>query len=727
MDDLMEIDFTKKDDATPTDTADQMETEYSPGFDVTPTSTTAPPANTFRTPANVSRTNQTARQSQPMPIARRDPADTDGYMSMKPVGSSDSKQSQSIVTSPRSHPNASPSNLSTSPTKPTTATTQRATLQAMRSTQSINGSSVDVTDDYMMSPVNTRSFSRVPSQNTSYQAPAPATNSSTPDGYMEMSFANRSQTNNNNNNNNSMTQSLERQRQSSSSSISSSNEYINMNFSSIPRTSSASSDCSSTSSLDPPSSSITPFDYRNSRLRSNPITIVGKKSPPSQHTAKQTMGNQPSSNMHAYVSAKAPTPGHLHLNTTTTGTVPSNLPQQMDATNDASVTTPNTSIIFPFSPNSPSGGSNRSNLSSQQQQQSQQPSVDQRNRVNGLTPLDTLSSDYADMTLGSVKNSSTMRATGPVLSPKENIKKLKSSFFAGSSTSEQRPHTNDVHRLPLHDNRWNQSNGPTQNRMNAAENSDYAIMNPIIAKSILATEPAPSSHQQQSTQVNRPLFGTTMGATKKTALVTSNNNPDKVLANTQVKTSFDGFKPITSKADEEAGHPKSGTTTPTTSTAFNRQHSMPVDKHRKPSADNGAYEMLELRASTSTQSMNAGRLTRPSSVNSEKTTFAQLMRPNSANSERQSNSTFSLASTPLNESVTSVGSSSHCSSGTITRPQSSSFLSSGSECGQSRSSSVISVIEQTSQTNSNMMTSRPPSVSSERELHYASLGKLSTT
>lgn len=65
-----------------------------------------------------------------------------------------------------------------------------------------------------------------------------------------------------------------------------------------------------------------------------------------------------------------------------------------------------------------------------------------------------------------------------------------------------------------------------------------------------------------------------------------------------------------------------------------------------------------------------------------------------------------------------------CGSGTIGRPQSSTFLSSGSEYSQSsRPSSVVSVIEQQTQNSqtATAITSRPPSVSSERELHYASL------
>jgi len=199
------------------------------------------------------------------------------------------------------------------------------------------------------------------------------------------------------------------------------------------------------------------------------------------------------------------------------------------------------------------------------------------------------------------------------------------------------------------------------------------------------------------------------------------------LANTQVKTNIDGFKPITSRADKEVFQQNKSIST--SSTSFSRQHSAPIEKQRIPSSDSSGYEMLELRSSSSSHSMGGGRIARPNSVNSEKTTFTPLNRPNSANSERQSTSTFSLTSTPLNEmGAQSVRSSSStlCGSGTITRPQSSSFLSSGSDYSQSsRPSSVVSVIEQQQQqqatTPTTVFTSRPPSVSSERELHYASL------
>lgn len=165
---------------------------------------------------------------------------------------------------------------------------------------------------------------------------------------------------------------------------------------------------------------------------------------------------------------------------------------------------------------------------------------------------------------------------------------------------------------------------------------DYAIMNPVLGRRIVAPQP-----QLQSTQSPIPLN------TKKTALVTF--DPDKVLANTQVKTSIDGFKPISSRADKEVYQQNKSAAIANAS--FSRQHSAPGEKLRKPLTEHSGYEMLELRSSSSSHSMG-GRIARPNSVNSEKTTFTPLMRPNSANSERQSTSTFSLTSTPLNETGT---------------------------------------------------------------------------
>lgn len=354
-----------------------------------------------------------------------------------------------------------------------------------------------------------------------------------------------------------------------------------------------------------------------------------------------------------------------------------------------------------------------------------------------ITPLDVLSSDYADMTLGN-----SIRNTGPMLSPKENIKKLKSSFFGCSTIDENAMDYVNCKSTAT----ASTAAGTVGARKDLITNlkpddivGDYAIMNPASStRRIVAQNPSLNSTSNMPSVF--PM------STKKSVLVTSNNNPDKVLANTQSKTHNDGFKPITPHADNEMLMQNPKSILPLT--AFNRQHSAPVEQQRKPSTGNGAYELLELRGSSSANAVgtNNHRIARPNSVNSEKTTFIPLMRPNSANSERQTHSTYSLASSTFsgttlnsitNECSSLMSSSSTlCGSGTITRPHSSTFLSSGSEYSQtSRPSSVISVLDsqqlQQSQANGSgvtttattaaVITSRPPSVSSERELHYASL------
>lgn len=256
-----------------------------------------------------------------------------------------------------------------------------------------------------------------------------------------------------------------------------------------------------------------------------------------------------------------------------------------------------------------------------------------------MIPLDVLSSDYADMTLGSSSKSS-MRNTGPTLSPKENIKKLKSSFFGSNKIDENKM---DCSASGSNSNGSNKStkSSPTvttNSKKSNCDEGDYTLMNPVFNERIVT--PQPQMQQQSSPQAAFQL--------KKTTLVSTNNDPDKLLANTQVKTDNDGFKPITSRADKEVFQQNKSISTANTS--FSRQHSAPIDKQaRKPSIDNGGYEMLELRSSNSSHSMGGRNIARPNSVNSEKTTFTPLNRPNSANSERQSTSTFSLTSTPLNE------------------------------------------------------------------------------
>lgn len=134
--------------------------------------------------------------------------------------------------------------------------------------------------------------------------------------------------------------------------------------------------------------------------------------------------------------------------------------------------------------------------------------------------------------------------------------------------------------------------------------------------------------------------------------------------------------------------------------------------------DSGGYEILQVRSDNSLMKKNRRTLlSRPNSVNGEKissknssSTSNLCNRPNSANSERLPAISSSSSSSTLCSSTSSTSTlcGSKCQSPS-TRPQS--FADSGS----SRPESVSSI------TDSNHITSRPPSVSSERELHYASL------
>lgn len=440
MDDLMEIDFTKKDDDSldlnydPKHVScyDLMEIDYPPSFDMCGGSEA--PAQSHRKKSlsisGGSSSNSTpSRASQPVPIAKRTDAhgalipqrfsieqveqqkDKDGYINMKPVGSNESKHSLSSL---GFHRGTNCSSLSSSPTKYSTVRT--VSMASPAATQRMpprsHQSSIN-TDDYLnMSPVSVRSNATKQSSQQKQPQQHHIGSGSAPDGYMEMSWNNKTHTNNNSNavnNNNTMGSNLEKNRQSSSSSISSSNEnmnYISMNFNSnIPRTSSASSDCSSCSSIEPPThtTSHNNTNNRNNRLRSLPITIVGKKSPQlpqsqihaSSHSQQPIMGQQPPqiNHMHSFTTGKIYPPSYLSLNTNINN--PSSA-LTSSSLSECNVTTPtadtqtaqHSSTIFPFSPNSPNSGANKQIFSSQSTNPTQQLPCDEQKRkclVDGTT------------------------------------------------------------------------------------------------------------------------------------------------------------------------------------------------------------------------------------------------------------------------------------------------------------------------------------------------------
>lgn len=234
MDDLMEIDFTKKDDDSASvdsnfdhkqsNCCDLMEIDYPQNYGGGSTSENVPTQSTSSSALMSSRNVSTPRASQPVPIAKRnDASDTEGYMCMKPVGSSDSKHSPSLSSSPSKFVQR-------------TATASSPAMQRSQQIARMQQTSLN-SDDYLnMSPVNARTATAAKSSSQQSQQPHVGSGSA-PDGYMEMSWANKTisnstnaNTSNNNNNPERLIQSnLERNRQSSSSSISSSNEYIHMN------------------------------------------------------------------------------------------------------------------------------------------------------------------------------------------------------------------------------------------------------------------------------------------------------------------------------------------------------------------------------------------------------------------------------------------------------------------------------------------------------------------
>lgn len=162
-----------------------------------------------------------------------------------------------------------------------------------------------------------------------------------------------------------------------------------------------------------------------------------------------------------------------------------------------------------------------------------------------------------------------------------------------------------------------------------------------------------------------------------------------------------GFKPITSREDE-ALLKKSGGASP--KPAFSRQYS----ERRAGTSETSGYEMLQ-RSSHS----------RPNSVNSEKIggrcpPSAGSTRPNSANSDRlpiisATSSSASSTSTLCESKNQSPTASSTMIAATVAPSTTSVTTATGT-----RPDSVTSLTDP-------HIISRPPSVSSERELHYASL------
>lgn len=393
MDDLMEIDFTKKDDdSLSTDSNyehkhiscdDLMEIDYPqyPVYGSSGSATTPKTGPHRRKSTNVPVTgiSTPVRMSQPMPIVKRSEAhtnvmpirqsfsvdqvehqkDKDGYMSMKPIGSGSVELGEASRTSTSAF-NKNVNKLSSSPLKTIGSKVQTQQSQHRQDQTRNTAVSQINTDDYLnMSPVNVRTTIA----NQQHQQVPQITSGSAPEGYMEMSWG-KSASNQNTNNHNNLPANLNTNEQSSFSSISSSNEYISMNFGgNIPRTSSASSDCSSGSTGNRSDTGAARTNV-NSRLRSHPITIKSKKTQQQQQQQTQSVNQPPN---HHYTAGKIFPPSYLELNKVSSALTTSDSSTYSGiATPTVEPTVHSTSTIFPFSPNSPNSGTNKQPFSSQQ-------------------------------------------------------------------------------------------------------------------------------------------------------------------------------------------------------------------------------------------------------------------------------------------------------------------------------------------------------------------------
>lgn len=619
---LMEIDYSNKRNSRPTGVS---------GSSSTPVKSSLPvpvPTNRRTDKGNASpKTNNNYSEyvvmhpvtyfPDPVSLSQKIMED-EGYMNMRPVGVSSLSKSPSLSSSPIKTI-ISPKTASVTASPYSSSYERKINSFTESSTKSLDkmqnydpntiSSPKTMSDDYM---------SMRPSDNTK-STDLPKTVSA-PEGYMEMSWGKESRNINNNYSN--------EKRQ----------EYLKQAYS---------SDARLTSSL--------------------PITIQNRNKNHT-HNESNTIIPKNSSGSIYYPLAINASPKTAKLS----------------ESKDSGIVTPSDSqaAIFPFSPNSPDKnimnpleilmaqrGATNVPLSEEDEFELNEPiSLDEsKSQSSDSTPiqLDDLSSNYADMTLGG-----------------SSLEKKKPSNL----TLFQTDYPDYINCSPL--SKGSKPTTPITPKVLDDKDGDYAFVDPTKKLQPTFNTDSPSVHP------------------KKSLLVTINTNRDKLPVGS--------FKPIPSKTDEllvrnNNYFHKSGSPKPNITSALNRQLS---EKRASEEMNDicGDSDALQVR--------NENKkfvLSRPNSVNSEKisatsSSVSTPNRPNSANSERLPLFSSILSSSTLcgsssTSSSTLCGSKSQSPSNT--RPQSL------GDIGVSRSESV--------NMDTTLSASRPPSVTSERELHYASL------
>lgn len=677
MDDLMEIDYSNREDKSCTTTPvgsegsitgsshikpepekifnDLMEIDYSTKRNQRPTSST-PVKTSLPVPVPNSRRYDNKINASPKvnsnfseyvemhPISQK-PIEDEGYMNMRPVGVTSLSNSSSLSSSPIKSI-ISPKTASITASPYSSSYDRKINNFIDSSSKSLDKMQQYTHDASAMASPKTMSYdymSMRPSDNVSIKSTNLPKTVSAPEGYMEMSWGKESRNLNNN----------------TIHEIRTAEEFMNTNFSSETRL---------TSSL--------------------PITIQNRNKNHNLHIESTIIPKNPSGSMYFPLATNNASPKIAKLS----------------ESKDSGIVTPSESqaAIFPFSPNSPDKNINnpldiniaqracyidsalkKATLSEEDEFDLDETSSKlSKSQSSDSTPiqLDDLSNNYADMTLG-----------GPSL-----LKRKPNSLSLTATPLTLTEYPDYVNCGPMNIGSKPITPCTTPKALNEKD-GDYAFVDPT-------KQPQPSFSSDS-----------TIILPKKTVLVTVNNDRDKL--------PIGSFKPIPSKTDEllvrnNNYFNKSGSPKPSVTSALNRQLS---EKRASEEMNEicGGYEILQVR--------NENKkfvLSRPNSVNSEKISTSSSIsapnRPNSANSERlpfisTSSSSSTLCGSSSTSSSTLCGSKSQSPSNT--RPQSL------SEMGASHADSLAGMDSSSSAAVASLLSSssRPPSVTSERELHYASL------
>lgn len=603
--------------------------------------------------------------SDPIAISNKKNEDY-GYLNMKPVGVSSLSKSPSLSCSPIK-------SISSPKTVPLTSTSFSSSLNKSSNFMDLSSRSLDKIQNFSH---DDKTVSQSPkTTSVDYLNMRPGQNMdlpktiSAPEGYMEMSWGKESRNINNN----------------TISEKPSSDEYINMNFKRSPESR------VTTSSLP-----ITIQNRSRTSFNNGPILSTPKNQ---STTIYSTFNNTNNGN------SSSPDKSSTRMRC---------------ESKDSGIVTPSGSqaTIFPFSPSSPV--KNIDTVDSNQ--------FARKCLVDGTTGTIRLSeedegSDETGIGISKLSSSVKSKENEFIQTPTQQVDRLSSNYADMSLYSNQ--------RKPNSLNLTNHIEEPDY--VNCAPSNINSItpkpISPCTTLQVVDDDAGEYAFVDPTKKVNVPAPSPGVLPLKK-SLITISNNQEKLI-------SFgSSFKPISSNSDEllsrntnyinKAGSPK-----PMITSALNRHltEKRSNTMHNSNLSDDYLVDNNKKLLSSRPNSVNSEKISSKNSISN-----SSLNRPNSANSDRlpfisASSSSSTLCGSSSSSSTLCGSKSQSPSTSSTNRPQSlgdiggSSGSGGGGGCNSSGNTSCISSRPDsvTSMPDSHIISSRPPSVSSERELHYASL------